>query len=58
MTESEYFLSQEFKDNTRKIIERDTWEQGLPMIYTDDKGILIKHYKDGTITIIKENNKI
>ena len=49
----EYINSQEFKDSFRKQVEKDTWEKGLPMIYLDDNGNIVEHFKDGTIKIIK-----
>lgn len=58
MTEEEYFKSDKFKEDFRKQVEKDTWGQGLPMIYTDENGDMVKHFKDGTIEIIKENGKI
>lgn len=51
--ESEYFLSEEFQENFRKQVESDTWNQGLPMVYMDDNGKIVKHWKDGKIEIIK-----
>ena len=57
MTESEYFKSNKFKEDFRKKVEEDTWEKGLPMIYLDDDGNIVEHWKDGTIKIIKENGK-
>lgn len=55
MTESEYFKSNKFKEDFRKKVEEDTWEKGKPMIYLDDNGNIVEHWKDGTIKIIKEN---
>lgn len=55
MKESEYFQSEEFKENFRKKVEQETWEKGLPMIYMNEYKQIVEHYKDGTIKIIKEN---
>ena len=55
MIESEYFKSNKFKEDFRKKVEEDTWEKGLPMIYIDDNGNIVEHWKDGTIKIIKED---
>lgn len=52
MTESD-----KFKENFRKKVEENTWEKGKPMIYLDDNGNIVEHWKDGTINIIKENEK-
>jgi hypothetical protein len=45
----EAFESEEFKRAFRKQIEKDTWEQGLPMIYLNDEGWIVEHWKDGRI---------
>ena len=55
MTESEYFKSNKFKEDFRKKVEEDTWEKGKPMIYLDDNGNIVEHWKEGTIKIIKED---
>lgn len=58
MTESEYFKSDKFKEDFRKKVEEDTWEKGKPMIYLDDNGNIVEHFKDGTINIIKETWRV
>lgn len=55
MTESEYFKSNKFKEDFRKKVEEDTWEKEKPMIYIDNNGNIVEHWKDGTIKIIKED---
>jgi len=50
---SEYFSSKEFQESFKEQVELDTWGQGLPMIYMNDNGNIVKHWKDGTIEIIK-----
>ena len=57
MTESEYFKSEQFKEDFRKKVEQDTWEKGLPMIYMDENKNIVEHWKDGTINIIKYATK-
>ena len=57
MTESEYFKSNKFKEDFRKKVEEDTWEKGKPMIYVDDNGNIVEHWKGGTINIIKEDGR-
>lgn len=54
----EYFKSKEFRDGITKQIQKDTWDQGLPMVYMNDKGQIVEHWKDGKIKIIKDNEKI
>lgn len=56
--ESEYFKSQEFEDGIEKIIQRDTWDKGLPRVYLDSNGNIVKHWKDGTVKIIKESDRL
>lgn len=48
------FQSKEFKDTIRKNIEAATWGKDRPMIYIDDDGWIVKHWKDGTIEKIKK----
>ena len=43
-----------FIENFQKIVEKDTWENGLPMIYMDENGWMVKHYKDGVIEKVKK----
>lgn len=50
----ELFNSPEFKDTIRKNIEAATWGKDRPMIYIDDDGWVVKHWKDGTIEKIKK----
>ncbi len=50
----EWLKSEQFGESINKIIERDTWEQGLPKIYMDKEGWLVKHWKDGKIEKIKK----
>jgi tartrate dehydratase alpha subunit/fumarate hydratase class I-like protein len=52
-TENKYLKSEEAQELFQKIVERDTWEKGLPKIYMDKKGNIVEHWKDGTINIIK-----
>jgi len=57
ISEEEYFKSEEFKKISREIIEKETWDKDLPMIYIDKDGNVVKHWKDGTVKIIKENDR-
>ncbi len=52
-----YLLSEEFKQSTRKAIEDATWGIGQPMIYRNEKGEIVKHYKDGKIEIAHRYKK-
>lgn len=48
---------EQFKKDFIKRVEKDTWDKGLPKIYMDEKGNIIKHWKDGKIEIIKEKKE-
>lgn len=54
---SDFFRSDEFKESFRKQVEADTWEKGLPMIYMDENGDMIRHYKDGRKEIIRKKGE-
>jgi hypothetical protein len=49
----EYLKSNQFAENFRKQVEKNTWEQGLPMYYMEGNWI-IEHWKDGRKIKIKE----
>lgn len=49
MTEAEYFKSKQFQEDFRKQVEKDTWDKDLPMVYLNEEGEIVRHYKDGTI---------
>ena len=57
ISEEEYFKSEEFKKISREKVKKETWDKDLPMIYIDKDGNVVKHWKDGTVKIIKENVK-
>ena len=46
--------SEQFKESFRKRVEEETWDKGMPMVYLDDNGWVVKHWKDGTIEKIKK----
>jgi hypothetical protein len=50
----EAFESKEFKEAFRKQVERDTWGNGLPMVYMNDDGWMVHHWSDGRIDMIKK----
>lgn len=54
MNESEYFKSKQFQEDFRKQVEKDTWHKDLPIVYLNEEGEIVRHYKDGTIE--KVNN--
>lgn len=53
MKEIDFLRSEEFVEELRKQVEKDTWEKGLPMVYLKDNKI-VRHFSDGTIEVIKE----
>ena len=34
-------------DSFRRQVIRDTWDKGLPMVYMEKNGDIVKHYKCG-----------
>ncbi len=51
---SDYLESEQFREDFKKQVEKNTWDKGLPKIYVKN-GQIIKHWKNGNIEIIKEN---
>jgi hypothetical protein len=51
----DYLKSDQFAKKFREQVEKDTWEQGLPMYYMEGNWI-IEHWKDGTKNKIREVN--
>lgn len=51
---SKIVTSQEFKDSITKSIVDATWGKGLPMVYMNRDGWIVKHWEDGTIKRIKK----
>ncbi len=56
-SEADYFTSKEFLDAFKQAVKDDTWEKGYPMVYTNDKNQIVRHWKNGKIEIIKDLNK-
>jgi len=58
---NDYVVSPQFQKDLNEQVTKDTWEvktkdgKGLPKIYLDKKGDLIRHWKDGTFEVIKED---
>ncbi len=55
---SRFLMSEEFQKSFAEIVNRDTWERGLPKSYLDKDGNLIHHWKDGRIDIIKTKEEL
>ncbi len=54
-----FFKSKEFekfKQSYGKKVEEDTWGKGLPMIYMDKTGKIVRHWKNGKIEIITDES--
>ena len=57
MKERDYFVSNKFREGFQQQVIADTWGKGLPMVYMDEKGNIVKHWKDGKIEVIEEKKK-
>lgn len=53
-----YLTSKKFKEKFIEQVKKDTWDKGLPMVYKDDKGNIVKAFKDGKIEIISRKRKL
>lgn len=51
---SKVLRSEQFKESFRKRVEEQTWGRDLPLVYLDDNGWVVKHWKDGTIEKIQK----
>jgi hypothetical protein len=54
---ADFINSKKFKKGFKKLVEKDTWDKGLPKYYMDKDGWLVEHWKDGTI-IKKQDLKL
>lgn len=54
---NKYLKSKQFQIDISKIVESETWDKGLPKIYMKD-GNIVKHWKDGTINILKTKEEL
>ena len=52
--EAMLFASKEFEALMRQVVIDGTWAKGVPMVYLDEKGRIIRHFKDGRIEVIQE----
>ena len=50
----EYLKSEKFQQAMLERIKEDTWKEGLPMIYMDKEGWLVKEWEDGKIEKVKK----
>lgn len=50
----EGFELKKFKEDFRRQVEKDTWGNGLPMVYMNDDGWMVHHWSDGRIDMIKK----
>jgi hypothetical protein len=53
---SNYLRSEQFRESFKKRVEEETWGKDKPMVYLDDDGWIVKHWKDGTIEKLKKAN--
>jgi hypothetical protein len=54
----EYLRSKQFSIDFAAAVKRDTWGQGLPMIYMDDNKNIVEHWEDGTINILHTKEEL
>lgn len=48
------FKSIEFKEKFVEQVKKDTWGNGIPMIYMDKDGWLVEEWSDGRIEKLKK----
>ena len=53
---SDFLRSEQFRESFKKRVEEETWGKDKPMVYLDDDGWVVKHWKDGTIEKIQKAN--
>jgi hypothetical protein len=51
-----HLRSEQFKESFKKRVEEQTWGKDLPLVYLDENGWIVKHWKDGTIEKIQKAN--
>ena len=49
-----HLRSEQFRESFKKRVEEETWGKDRPMVYLDDNGWIVKHWKDGTIEKISK----
>lgn len=54
----DYLRSDQFRKDFAEQVRKDTWGKGLPMIYMDKDGNIVKHWKDGTINILHTKEEL
>lgn len=52
--EGKVYASEEWKAQYQQHIIDITWGQNLPMVYLDDNGRVVEHWKNGRIKVLKE----
>ena len=53
---SDFLRSEQFRESFKKRVEEQTWGKDLPLVYLDENGWIVKHWKDGTIEKLKKAN--
>jgi hypothetical protein len=51
-----HLRSEQFRESFKKRVEEQTWGKDLPLVYLDENGWIVKHWKDGTIEKIQKAN--
>ena len=54
----EYLKSEQFRKDFAEQVKKDTWGNGLPMIYMDKGGNIVEHWENGTINILHTKEEL
>lgn len=53
-----FLKSKDFQEKFHEQVKKDTWGNGIPMIYMDDDKNIISHWQDGTKDILDVKNPL
>lgn len=56
--EADYFRSEEFQNDFKEQVKKDTWGNGIPMIYMDGDGNIISHWENGVKDILNRTHPL
>lgn len=54
--EGQHYTTPSFIKSMDEQVVKMTWGNNLPMIYKNEKGEMVKHYRDGKIIVIDKTN--
>jgi hypothetical protein len=55
---TDYLKSEKFQNDFEAQVKKDTWGNGIPMIYMDEQGNIISHWEDGTKDILDRTHPL